>query len=98
MRLTESDADCKGDDELLQLSIISFIPPFSFSLTQCCRWTGVDWMQRLFPERSSLGWQGKAIMEEDEQMWLRQCSHQCIPASLAKLRQMHQLLSDAVSH
>ena len=78
MRWTESDADCKGDDELLQLSIISFIPPFSFSLTQCCRWTGVDWMQSLFPERSSLGWQGKAIMEGG---WTDVVApmHPCIP-------------------
>ena len=81
MRWTESDADCKGDDELLQLSIISLFPPF-FSLTPCCRWTGVDWMRSLFPGRSSLGWQGKAIMEggwTDVVAPMQPPMHPCIP-------------------
>ena len=57
MRLTVSDADCKGDDELLHLSIISFFPPFFFTDTvlqmdwfrldaKSFSWTKFSWLAR----------------------------------------------------
>ena len=98
MRWTESDADCKGDDELLQLSIISLFPPFFFSLTQCCRWTGVDWMRSLFPGRSSLGWQGKAIMEggwTDVVAPMQPCSPRKTPTKCISYYLMRSLTSSS---